>query len=112
MKILWLVLLILLSIASYMSQQYLWYDHKASFSYIYTYFFGSLFVASLSFWSFIALGIYAYALNGSTKSTSLEKLLAKVVLVIFSIISIIYIGNYFGLNMEFFGINGMQHPYE
>ena len=101
MKILWLVLLIFLSVTSHMFQQYLWYDHKASFSYIYTYFFGSLFVMALSFWSFVAVGIYAYALNVSKKSTSLEKLLAKIVLVVFSIISALYIGNYFGLNMGF-----------
>ena len=98
-KILWLVLLILLAMASHMLAKYLSYDYKASFSYIYTYFFGTLFVMAFSFWSFISVGIYAYTLNNSNASTSLEKFLAKIVLVVVGIISVIYVGTYFGLDI-------------
>ena len=92
--------------------QYLSYDYKASFSYLYTYFFGTLFVMAFSFWSFVSVGIYAYALNDSKKSTSLEKFLAKIVLVVVGIISAIYIGNYFGLDIGFIGILDIKNPYQ
>ena len=112
MKILLLVLLILLSIASHILVQYLSYDYKASFSYIYTYFFGTLFVMAFSFWSFVSVGIYAYVLNSSKKSTSFEKFLAKIVLGVVAIISVIYIGNYFGLDIGFVGILDSRNPYQ
>lgn len=101
MKILLLVALILLMIASYMFAQYFWYDFKPSFSYIYTYFFGALFIMLVPFSLFVSIGVYAYALYDSQKSTFFEKYIAKAVLVIFVIISVVYLGNYFGLDMGF-----------